>query len=324
MYRRIAVPVDGTATSQQAILWAATIARRAQCPIELVHVAFPPAAGTELYAATVIQPKDAEAIRHLAQRDLQALADHITSTGVTANATVVTGELPDALSDQLERSDSDLVVMTTHDPNRIERLLIGSVAESVVRHVHIPILLVPQTESATTPPTAVRGIQKLLIPLDGSSFGNAILPHATALASLLSTEVTLVAVMQPILALAATAADVAGPSGAVIPLNVHEDDPEARQTEVAKRALEDTAASLRSRGLAVRTEVLVDGQPARAIVDYARRNGLDAIAMTTHGRGALKRIVAGSVSQRVLRTSHLPMLMYRPSDQAVSSTDASG
>jgi nucleotide-binding universal stress UspA family protein len=314
MYRRIAVPVDGTAASQQAIPWAVSIARRAACPIDLVHVAFPPAAGTELYAATVIQPKEVEAIRHIAQRDLQVLADQIASTGVMANATVVTGELPDALIDQLERSPSDLIVMTTHDPNRIERLLIGSVSESMIRHIRVPVLLVHQADGAPAAVDAARSIRKLLIPLDGSPFGESILPHATTLASLLSSEVTLVAVMQPILALAATAADLGGLSGAVIPADVHEDVPDSEQTKIEKHALEQTAAKLRSSGLTVGVDVLVDGQPARAIVDYAERNGIDAIAMTTHGRGAVKRILAGSVSQRVLRTSHLPTLMYRPPD----------
>ena len=314
MYRRIAVPVDGTTMSHQAIPWAVTIARRAKCSIDLVHVAFPPAVGTELYAATVIQPKEVEAIRHIAQRDLRALADEIASKGVTAAATVVTGELPGALIDHLEASDADLVVMTTHDASRIERLLVGSVSASVVRHIRLPVLLVRQEEAASVAVDAARSITKMLIPLDGSSFGETILAHAARLATLLTSEVTLLAVMQPLLALAAAAADLSGPASAVIPMTTHVDNPDPEQTAAAIDSLEQTAAPLRASGLLVRTQVLVDGQPARAIVDYAESNGIDAIAMTTHGRGALKRIVAGSVSQQVLRTSHLPMLMYRPRD----------
>jgi nucleotide-binding universal stress UspA family protein len=62
----------------------------------------------------------------------------------------------------------------------------------------------------------------------------------------------------------------------------------------------------------VHTDVVADGQPARAIVDYAEHHDIDLIAMTTHGRGALKRLVAGSVSEGVIRTSSRPMLVLRP------------
>lgn len=315
MYRRIAVPIDGTTVSQHAIPWAVTIARLAKCPIDLVHVAFPPAAGSELYAATVAQPKDVEAIRQVAQRDLQALADRIASSGVAATASTVTGEIPESLIDHVGTSGADLVVMTTHDAGRLERLLIGSVSESVVRHLHLPVLLVRPEDAPSVAADAPRSITKMLIPLDGSPFADAILPHATALASLLTSEVTLLGVMQPILALAA--ADLGAPAP-IIPMATHEDRPDPEQTETEKRVLEHTAGQLRSSGLTVRTEVLVDGQPARAIADYAERNAIDAIAMTTHGRGAFKRMLAGSVSQRVLRTSPLPMLMYRPQDEHVS------
>lgn len=318
MYRRIAVPVDGTTLSQQAIPWAVTIARLANCPIDLVQVAFPPAAGTELYAATVIQPEVAEAFRQIAQRDLQALANQIASTGIVATATVLMGEIHRSLIDHLDGSDADLVVMTTHDPGRIERLLVGSVAESVIRHIRLPVLLVRHDDTASVSANDARSIERMLIPLDGSAFGDAILPHATRLASLLRSEITLVGVMQPLLALAAAGADLGGPTTAIIPANIQEDRPDQEQTEAALRPLEQTAAPIRASGLTVRTQVLVDGQPARAIVDYAKQNGMDAIAMTTHGRGALKRILAGSVSQRVLRSSHLPMLIYRPHDQPAS------
>jgi nucleotide-binding universal stress UspA family protein len=74
------------------------------------------------------------------------------------------------------------------------------------------------------------------------------------------------------------------------------------------------AARLRSMegGLVTHTAAIVDGHPARAIVEYATQHSVDLIAMTTHGRGALKRLVAGSVATSVLRTTDRPMLIFRP------------
>jgi nucleotide-binding universal stress UspA family protein len=311
MYRRIAVPLDGTVASHQAIPWAVAIAREANCPIELIHVAFPPVVGAELYAAAVQHPDDIEAVRQTAQRDLQSLADQLASRGIASTATVLIGEVPHALIDHLEPSDADLVIMTTHDASRLERLLIGSVSESVIRHLHVPVLLIRQDE--TTPDVeAPRSITRMLIPLDGSPFGDEILPHAAKLATLMSSEVTLVGVLQPVLAIAAIAADVGGPNAALIPIKTSEENPVAEQTAAEALVLEKAASPLRSNGMTVHTTVLVDGQPAHAIVDYAEHHAIEAIAMTTHGRGAIKRFLAGSVSRRVLRTSHVPVLMYRP------------
>ena len=314
MYRRIAVPLDDTWTSRQALPWALTIAREARCPIDLVRVAFPAALGTELYGAAVLQPRDIEEMRRAAQVDLQSLADEITAAGIAATSMVLTGgAISDALVEQLRTRHADLVVMATHDAGRVEHLLLGSVADSVVRHVHIPVLLV-RPEQVAPSFESPRMIERMLIPLDGSSFGEEIIRHAATLASLLKSDIVLLAVLPPIVAAATTAADVADPSLINRAVNSpnHQEIEQIEQVESQTAALERIARPLRSAGLVVHTVVLADTQAGRAIVDYTKRQSIDAIAMTTHGRGALKRIIAGSVSQRVLRTSHVPMLVYRP------------
>ena len=82
--------------------------------------------------------------------------------------------------------------------------------------------------------------------------------------------------------------------------------------ESFNQLLQRAAEPLRARQLPVHVEVLVEGQPAHAIVEYATKHDIDLVAMTTHGRGALKRLVVGSVSESVLRATPTPVLMYRP------------
>lgn len=312
MYRRITVPLDGTWTSRQALPWAQTIAREAGCPIDLVRVAFPAALGTELYGAAVLQPGDIEEMRRAAQFDLQSLADEITAAGIAATSRALTGgAISDALVEYLRTSQADLVVMATHDAGRVEHLLLGSVADSVVRHVHIPVLLVRPDQVAPSFESG-RPIERMLIPLDGSSFGEEIIRHAATLASLLKSDIVLLAVLPPIATAATPAAHVADSSLVNQSINARNVDQEIEHVKSKTVALEGIAGPLRSAGLVVRTVVLTDAHAARAIVDYTKSESIDAIAMTTHGRGALKRIIAGSVSQRVLRTSHVPMLIYRP------------
>ena len=309
MYRLIVVPLDATTASERALPWAASIAAAVGCPIRLVHVATPaPALGTELYGAAVLDAAASEEMRRESERSLRALADEVAArTGLGVTSVVLDGGLPDALVEDIRESGADLVVMTTHDRGRLERLLLGSVAESVVRRITVPVLLVRADDdsSAADRPPALR---HLLIPLDGSEFASAVIPHAVALATLTRAEVTLLSVADPVLA---AASEATGEAGAQLTPAQAADEVEG-EAVLDSVFLERTARPLRARGLAVHTAVLTGRQPARAIVDYAAQHAVDLIAMTTHGRGAVRRLFAGSVADGVLRAASMPILFYHP------------
>jgi nucleotide-binding universal stress UspA family protein len=313
MYRQIAVPVDATIESLRAVAVAVAIARRAGCPIELMRVAFPPTPGNELYALATLGSDEQEAMRRQADAELRRTAAEVEAAGVPAAVAVLEGDIAHTLAEHLEKRGADLVVMTTHDRGRLEHVLLGSVAESVVRRVHTPVLLVRVT-AGDAPAASAPDIRRILIPLDGSPFGEEIIPHASVVARLMGAEITLLTVARPVVIAAALAADAGAPPSIELPSAIPMDD--AHRDELESRALEETADKLRRQGLSVHTAVLADGNPARAIVEYARKNNIDLIAMTTHGRGALKRLVAGSVSETVLRTTATLMLMYRPDRHA--------
>lgn len=308
MFRRISVPLDGTTESLDALSLAVGIARQAGCPVELVRVAFPTTNGHELYDATLLG-SEITALRRAAGESLQRAAAEVEAQGVASSVVVLQGPIPETLADHFQSSGADLVVMTTHDHGRLERLLLGSVAESVVRHIHAPVLLVHGGESAPRPSVAAP-IKRILIALDGSPFGDGVIPHAATLARLMGAEITLLTVLQPMLAAVALATEtgtsrsIAQPSPA--------DIEHAEGSELMSSVLERTAQSLRQGGATVHAAAITDGNPARAIAEYAREHDIDLIAMTTHGRGALKRLVAGSVSRAVLHGTRTPMLLYRP------------
>ncbi len=120
-------------------------------------------------------------------------------------------------------------------------------------------------------------------------------------------EITLLSVVDPMLAIESEAM-----GDADAPLAPQPATDDAEETVLDSLFLERTARPLRARGLVVHTAVLTDRQPAHAIVSYAREQGMDLIAMTTHGRGGVHRLLAGSIAEAVLRSSPAPMLMYRP------------
>jgi nucleotide-binding universal stress UspA family protein len=305
MYRLIIVPLDHTTSSEDALPWATSIATAAGCPIRLVHVASPPALGTELYGAMVLNAAGIEEMRRASERSLHALAGEVAATtGLGVTPVVLDGGLPGALVDYVRESGADLVVMTTHDRGRLERLLLGSVAESVVRATSVPVLLVRTDEGSPVtdkPPT----LRRLLIPLDGSAFAGQVIPHAVTLATLTHAEITLLSVVDPVLAIASEALAEEDTS-----LSPRRDADE--ETELDSTFLDRVAEPLRARGMVVHVRALTDRRPAHAIVTYAAQHAIELIAMTTHGRGALRRLVAGSVADAVLRTSPAPLLMFRP------------
>lgn len=313
MYRHIAVPLDGTREGHAALHWAVTIARVAACPISLVTVAFPPVYGTELYGAAVVGETDIARLMQDSEQRLRGLAAEIEALGVRATATVLEGAVPSTLADHLHATATDLVVMTTHDRRRLEQLLLGSVSHEVVRHVHAPVLLVREHGGEPPPPATTATVEHMLVPLDGSAFAAQILRHAETLATVMCARVTLLGVQQPTVATAAASPGLGVPPDVPqIPSVVLDAGSDEERAESFRQLLERAAEPLRALDLVVHVEVLVDGEPAHAIVEYAKQQDVDLVAMTTHGRGALKRLVVGSVSESVLRATPTPVLMYRP------------
>ena len=82
--------------------------------------------------------------------------------------------------------------------------------------------------------------------------------------------------------------------------------------ESAAEYLETHAERMRRRDLTVETSVLVDAQPGHGILRESENRRCDFIAMTTHGRSGLTRAILGSTSDKVLRGTHVPVLLYRP------------
>jgi nucleotide-binding universal stress UspA family protein len=309
-YHRIMVPLDATGDSEHALPYALRLAELEQATVALVHVSAPPAslamsfatAGAEGYAAAMNDDVVTEIERQVEKR-LTALANEIEQvTPVHAETAVLDDpDIGRALSDYIEKTGPGLIVMTTHDRTRLERWLLGSMAESLVRRLSAPTLLVKATE-ARAPLTERVTIDHILVPLDGSELSRAILPHARVMATLTGARVTLFTVIEPVLV-----GPPPGMPGAAAPVP---SEVEARAELSA--ALSEQAAELRELGLKAEAMVVVDPSPRRAILDYAEAQGVNLIAMSTHGRRGLAKLMAGSVAMEVLHHTTVPMLMYRP------------
>lgn len=139
---------------------------------------------------------------------------------------------------------------------------------------------------------------KILVPLDGSDLAEAILPQVTELAKNLDAEVLLLRVA------IAHVFPGADPT-----------EEEVRVVRNAEEYVEGLASKLSETGIRVRAAVRY-GKPAAEIIEHISANEVELVAMSTHGRSGLSRLVMGSVAEEVVRNSRVPVLLWRASGEA--------
>jgi nucleotide-binding universal stress UspA family protein len=149
--------------------------------------------------------------------------------------------------------------------------------------------------------------QKILVPVDGSEYSECALPHVEAVAAGCSVpKVILLRVIEPLSAQVISAYMEAGPAGATM-LNQAEE----QHAEDAKKNVDKLATQLKKKGIAAEA-VTVNGAAPDAIMDYIAHAGVDLVIMTTHGRSGITRWAMGSVADRVIRNSPVPVLIVTP------------
>jgi nucleotide-binding universal stress UspA family protein len=303
MYRSLLVPLDGSDFGEHALPLALSLARRLGVPLRVVHVHVSPwgvygELGGQYDETTdrILRERDRAYLDAVVQR-LAAAAD------VPLSSALLDGPVADAIGWHATAAESGLLVMTTHGRGPLARFWLGSVADALVRQASIPILLVQPKEA---PPDLAQEpvLGRVLIPLDGSELAEQILEPALALGAATQAEYTLLRVVQPM-----------KPGGHIQLLKQLQDLHRQDWTE-AQEYLERSTERLRSRALTVQTRVVSHDQPAAAILGDASAHGADLIALATQGRGGLKRLLLGSVADKVLRGAATPVLVYRPVDKS--------
>ena len=145
--------------------------------------------------------------------------------------------------------------------------------------------------------------QKILVCLDGSKLAEQILPYAAEEAARFGSSLVLFQVV--------SLASIPTPTG-IESVPVAVPNGQLADAEAAARDyLNGLAGPLRDKGLKVQCATMV-GHPAESIVSYAEENKFDLVAIATHGRSGLKRLVFGSVADYVIRKSGLPILLIKP------------
>lgn len=236
-----------------------------------------------------------------ADRYLCRVAGQLEKDSLRVHPVVHRGPAAEAIVDYAEHVDVQQIVMATHGYTGYSRWRHGSVAERVLQSASVPVLMVCAHKSDEGTLHSPKACRRILVPLDGSSVAEQVLPAVSSVAQALGAEMVLFRV-----AIACASGPFAGDW--YVPLEGTFETAD----HIAETYLGRVADGLRAQGLNVSTTVR-SGGVAEAIVEYADSNRIDLIAMCTHGRTGLGRWILGSVAERVLRARCTPLLLVRAS-----------
>ncbi len=310
MFKSIVVPLDGTDIGESALEAALGLARRHKASLRLVRV-YIPAAGTFGERGVTYDEVVDRLLMERAQTYLGNIVKRATAAvDVPVTARLLEGPIAEAIDQHVQSIGADLMVMTTRGRGAMARFWLGSVADALARRSEIPILFVHPREQ--TPQVGHGGeFKHVLIPLDGSELAEQAIDCALGVADGEKTQVTLLRAIPTILPLTTLAASS---DFGVVPESVYRAMLESQEQHKvnAQAYLTQMAESLKGRVKNVQTRLIANDKPADAILDEAKANEVDLIAMTSRGQGGIKRLVLGSVADKVLRGSEIPVLLCPP------------
>ncbi len=311
-FRSILVPLDGSPFAEQAVPLASRIAQRSGSKLRLAFVHKLPAPPVDSAAAKLFT--SIEAVTRKAERAyLRGIQAKLREGGIRlSSAVTLTGDPGPALAQYAREMAIDLVVMATHGRGGIRRAWLGSVADHLIRHLEVPVLLVRPTEGAA--PQGRPGAGRILVPLDGSPLAEEALDAGAALARIWDTELTLLQVVRPVL----PSPDMALP----VP-SAYDEELTAMCRTQAQDYLDDVVERLHDRGLRATGVAVVGWSTVDSLLDVARPEHIALVVLATHGRGGLRRLALGSVADKLVRGADVPVLVFRPAGRGTTKTQSS-
>ena len=219
-----------------------------------------------------------------AEAFVETVANRARGRGVDVVSGVESGPVHQTLLDYAETHDVDLVVAGSHGRGGFAETLFGSTAARIVTGASMPVLVVGGQH--VKHPT----YETILLPTDGSTGADAVVPYARALAAAFDATVHVLYVVD---------VGVYDPDLVVDLIDGFE--------RFGSRVTAEIGARLTEAGVETETAVR-RGRPARTILDYAAEVDADLVTMGAHGATGLESLLLGSTTERVLRAAERPVL----------------
>ena len=299
MDTRILVPTDGSDSARAALEHALDIAADQDAVVHVLNVA-----DTNQPSLTRLGTQVVDALEEEGEEIVSAAAELAAERDVTVSTHVVQGEPRETIvefvtagaeSDDADGVAFDFVVMGAHGRRGLGEYILGSVTDYVVNRSEVPVLTVRAADDAR----ATYPYTNVLVPTDGSVHARAAVELGAQFANRCGGTLHLLSVMDEL-------PEVADAETAPIP-----DQLEANIQE----ALDEDAATATQAGADDVETAITTGSVPREVLTYAEAEAIDLVVMGTHGRTGLDRHLLGSFTERVIRTSPVPVLTTRRADE---------
>ena len=290
--KRILCPIDFSEFSVKAFDYAQSLARHYDARLLLQHVVQPLFYNPNYSVASpVMFDQIQQGLRADSEKRLDDFVKAHIISGVQAERVVQEGFPTECILSLAEAQSVDLIVMGTHGLRGFDRLVLGSVAERILRKAGCPVLAVRKPAHDFVSPEQkgdAVGLQKILFCTDFSDYAHRALQYALSLAVEYQAELTL--------------------------LHVLEEPPGSRDMEITMKEVADKLEALAPpqarKSCSIKTAVRV-GKPYEKIVQHALEDQTDLIVMGVLGRSAVDLLVFGSVTHRVIQLGSCPVLAVR-------------
>jgi nucleotide-binding universal stress UspA family protein len=298
--RCILVPVEDSDSSLQAVDLAVALGRTAGAALVFCHAVDLTGAVSEANTPYVDSDMSGifDAFESQSKQILAGATARAVAAGVASSSAELAGPPAGAILDAVGEHAADAIVMGTHGRAGLGRVFLGSTAESVLRRAGVPVFVV----SERTPPLAqdAAPFARIAVAYDGSEAAGAAFTYALELAKPGTTTLLLANVLDA------------------------RDQPDATAARTAAAALL-TAATARAMAQGVVAEsAILEGEPVESLLDAAQSRGADLIAIGTHGRRGLQRLLFGSVAEGVVRAAAVPVVVVHQGVAAATDAPSPG
>jgi nucleotide-binding universal stress UspA family protein len=295
---KILVTLDGSPAAEAVLPYVLLLAARLRIPIELISVIdLTELARSAAAYESLFLDQLAEDETRRRREYLEKIAPSFANGQIDCR--ILKGNPESSIVEYAAQNPAAIIAMATHGRSGLNRWLLGSVAEKVLRSTSNPLLLIRSMPTAVTEQQV--SIQSIMVPLDGSALAESVLPPVSKLAKKLYAEMVLFRAYN----IPPGFYDAGG--GFAIDL-----DRLLAQTEAdVLTYLEEKKAALKKAGVGSVTIASRQGYDADEIINYAGNRPDRLIAMCSHGRSGVRRWAVGSVAETVVRHCSSPILVFR-------------
>jgi len=288
LYKKILVPLDGSALAEKALPYAKTIAKLKKSKVILFAVSL----------NIFVDRRD-----RLFSSYLEVNAKELNAEGIKTTTVTSYGDVAKEIVKYANNNKMDLIVISTHGYSKAKRWMFGSITQKVLYGTEIPVLLIKSKS-----PRLSGDFNRILLPVDGSPFSEFTFPYAEELTKKANKEILLLHICEPPIV----------PSYGSQPINPtwkkYRDDMWAETERLSTSYLKKTMAAMKKKGIKVKSRVVKaqTKEVVKTIMQISKEENIDLIIMATQGRGGVTRWVYGSVANKIVEEFSQPILLIRP------------